>query len=935
MDKRFVLIAILVFFLSIPMIDGSTSSVLAAQKTETNNIFSVQEAADETDNDTVDLSDKTDTTQKLDKTDAAHKLDKSDAAQKFDKMDAAEKKEFFETLGTLDQVKLFKELTDEEKIKFFQDLDEEEQVKLFKNLDKKDKAKLFKGLDEEEQVKLFKTLDKSDQSTVFQGLNQLEQTNLLASLTKKEELSEIENILSGQFPKDIAKELEQYGYSFFNKESSTFQPMMNVPVGSDYVIGPGDSFTVYIWGGAEETYNVTVTRDGNIIIPRLGTLNVSGLTFAELKNFLGYKFKEYYTDFEMNITMDSIRTIEIFLVGEATKPGTYSVSSLSSIVTALYTTGGPTKNGSLRNIRLIRNGKTITTLDLYDFFIKGIKDNDMRLEPGDTIFIPVIEPVAGISGYVKRPAIYEMKGSQTIGDIIDLAGGVLSVSYLQNVVVERITDHQKRVIKTFNLDPNNQQTNDNLKIQLQDGDLIKIYPVHQTMRHVVYLKGHVKYPQEYEFKDGMKILDLIPSYDYLLNEPYLPIGQIVRLMPPDLHPEIVEFNLGALMSGDATQNLALEDQDRVIIYSKWDKKDRPKVTISGAVRKPGSYTLFEGMTIKDLVFKAGNLTDKAYTDKGDLTRFTEAAKGAQSLRFDFSVKNALEGNDKDNLPLQADDMINIREKPRYKEAMERKITLEGAFLFPGEYTFSEGERISSVIQRAGGLTEDAYSKGAIFEREAVKETQKVRSEEYITQLENDVSSLTTLAAGSSLDTEDMATLQTTLSDRKELLEKLRKTEPTGRMVIKLDKVLISPSSDLDFQLRAGDRLIVSKRQDFITIMGEVYNPIALLIEDGKDVDYYLDKVGGVSKKADNRQIYIVKADGTVISKRQGGLFSMGLWEQNNSRWSFGRFGSIKLEPGDSIIVPEKLVTTNWLKNLSSVTTILYNLAVAAHVIQDF
>jgi protein involved in polysaccharide export with SLBB domain len=934
MDKRFPLVFILMLFFSTQVFGASTSDTLA-QKISGNssgdqssgdsntNIFSADQANQASGSGAAGISNAVDTTQMM---------------QLLQSQSNKEQSSTFKNASDAKKAELFKGLSEDEKIQNFKDLSSEDQMKYFKGLTYERQIVFFQGLDNFLKISLFKRLSQTERSKIFEGLNKYEQSGFLETLTKQEERSEIEDILSGQFPKEITKKLDQYGYSFFTKETAnvtTFEPLKNIPVGSDYLIGPGDSFSIYLWGGAEQTYDVTVSRDGNIIIPHVGTLNVSGLTFGELKVFLSKKLKEFFKDIQVNITMNSLRTIEIFLVGEVKNPGTYSVSSLSTIITALYVTGGPTKKGSLRNISLIRNGQAVTTLDLYDFFIKGIKDNDLRLEPGDTIFVPVIEPVVGISGYVKRPAIYEMKGSQSIGDIIDLAGGVLPLSYLENVVVERITDHQKRIVKTFNLDPNNQQTNNDLKTVVQDGDLIKIYPVIETMQKVVYLEGHVQYPREYEFKEGMRLLDLIPSYKALLNEPYLSVGEIVRLMPPDLHQEIVQFNLDKLLSGDVSQNLALEDQDRVIVYGKWDKKDRPTVTIKGEVRNPGTYNLVEGMTIKDLIFDAGNLTDRAYLENADLTRYVGGIGGTESVITRFSVKKALEADPKDNIPLAANDVVHIRAIPSYSQALDRKIYLEGEFIFPGEYSFSEGERLTSVISRAGGLTQDAYAFGAIFEREAVKESLKLSYKDYEGQLEKDISSLTALVSSSSLEKEDLATVQATLAEKKELLSKLKSSEPTGRMLINLKKLLASPASDYDFKLRSGDRLIVSKKQDFVNITGEVYNSTAVLYEKGRTVDYYLNKVGGATKSAAKSQVYVVKANGTVISKQQGGLFGLGLWDEGNSRWSFGGFGSIELDPGDTIIVPQKTATIDWLKGISNVTQILYQIAVAAQVVHNF
>jgi protein involved in polysaccharide export with SLBB domain len=744
--------------------------------------------------------------------------------------------------------------------------------------------------------------------------------------------SGIERIMSGQFPTEISRDLRQFGYDFFDKAAPAFTPILDVPVGPEYVIGPGDSFTIHLWGKAEQTYNVSVTRDGSIIIPRLGALEVSGLTFAELKRLLNRKFKEYYPEFEMSVTMGRIRTIEIFVVGEARNPGTYSVSSLSTIITALFASGGPTKNGSLRDIRLFRDGGLTKHLDLYEFFIKGSKGNDVRLQPGDTIFIPVLGPVVGIAGYVKRPAIYEMKGSENIEEMLEVAGGVLPLGYLQNVVVERIIGHDRRVVKSFNLDPSYTRTNENLKMRLQDGDVIKIYPIYKRVRQVLYLEGHVKHPREYELKPGMRLLDIIPSYDALLPEPYKPQAEIIRLVPPDLHPEIIAFNLGELLAGDQRQNLLLQDMDRVIVYDTWEKKQIPEVSIKGAVRKPGYYRLYQGMTVKDLIFQAGNLTDKAFVENATLTRVIAREKGTQTLILPFSPGGAMMGNSQDNLVLQKDDSVYIRDIPQYSQALERKVHMEGEFLFPGEYTFSEGEHLYAVIQRAGGLTPEAYPFGAVFQREAVKKVQDEQLRRYIEKLEEDILTLSAQAASGAYDKDQAAVIQQAVTSKGQLVEKLKTSKSTGRMVIDLIEVLALPASPYNFELRPGDRLIVAKRPDSVNVLGEVYNPTALLHEKGKAVGYYISLVGGPTENAEKSEIYVVKANGSVISKSQsGGYYGLATWDIQTYRWTLGGFDSAVLDPGDTIIVPKKVESFAWAQ-IKDITQILYQIAVTAGVL---
>jgi protein involved in polysaccharide export with SLBB domain len=747
----------------------------------------------------------------------------------------------------------------------------------------------------------------------------------------KPEASRIEKILSGEFPTEISRQLRQFGYDFFQRDTTAFEPVTAIPVGDDYVIGPRDEFTIYLWGKVEAAYPVTVTREGSILVPRLGSINVAGLTFAELKHLLAAKFREYYPQFEMSVTMGTLRTIGVFLVGEANRPGTYSVHSLSTLVSALYGAGGPSKNGSLRNIQLNRNGKTVATLDLYDFFIRGDKKMDLRLQNEDTVFIPVLGSVAGIAGNVRRPAIYELKGATTVGQLIELAGGVMPTGYLQHVVVQRIKGHQRRQVVSFNLDPTGPSYRKDMATPLQDGDLIQIFPVHETLRQVVYLKGHVKYPGEYEWKPGIRVGDVVGSYENLLPEPYLPRAEIIRRMQPDLHPEILAFDLGALLGGDDKENLILQDLDQITVYSMEEKTQKPVVSIRGAVLKPGAYPLFREMRVRDLIFAGGNLTNRAFREDAVLFRVVPGKPMAETERISFSPEKAMAGTGSDNLPLHPEDQVFIREIPQYTEALQRKVTLEGEFLFPGEHAFSSGEKLRSAIEKAGGLTPGSYPYGAVFQRESVKEVQKARLREYIEKLEEDVLTLSVQAAETTADKDQAAALQQSLSARKQLLEKLKTAQPTGRMVIDLASVLQDPASSHNFEVRPGDRLIVGKTPDYVNVLGEVYNPTALFAEREKTVEYYLNRVGGATKDADTGQTYLVRANGSVISRSQESF--LGLPDPDTGRWwTMSGFESLRLEPGDSIIVPRKLEKYPWLGITKDITQILYQIAVAAGVI---
>jgi len=895
-----------------------------------------------------------------------------------ERLSKADVRRLLEAGSTEDQRRLFNQLTPEQKVAAFQNLGLEEQTRAFKWLNGKEKQMVFAGLEEQIKPELFSRLDDSDQELIFKGLEDRTKSQILGGmrdeqrrqwlarypglrllmpdeaklqalqpqtppetqkqplpteqLPLKEQSSRIEKIMSGAFPQTIERELTQFGYDFFDVTPPVFTPLAEVPAGEDYVLGPGDGFVIHLWGKVENNYAVLVSRDGTIVVPRIGSLTVAGLTFKETKRLLENKFKEYYPNFSMSMTMDRLRSIQVFVIGEVQRPGTYTISGLSTVINALYAAGGPRKTGSLRNIKVTRDADTPAVLDLYAFLIEGRKKEDIRLRSGDTVFVPVIGSVAGIAGNVRRPAIYEMKNATSIGQLLDLAGGVMPTGHLQNVVVERIADHRRRIVKSFNLEGSQAPGGDQMASALDDGDVVKVYPVHRQMRQVVFLEGHVKYPREYEYRPGMRVADLIPSYDALLPEPFLPRAEIIRLAAPDLHPEILEFDLGALLNGDARQNIELRDMDRVMVYDIAEKMNLPQVTISGAVRQPGTYRLYQGMRVKDLIFRADNMLPSAYTENASLSRLAIGKSYTDMVTIDFSPAKAIAGDATDDIALKPSDSIYIREIPRYSEALERIITLEGEFKFPGEYAFAEGERLSSIIARAGGLTGQAYLFGAVYMREDVKKLQKQRIKEYVNRLEEDVLTLTSQSAETSLEQDEAAIVLKTLTAKKQLLEKIRSSQPTGRMVVNLEKAVQNPGSDQDLRLQAGDRLVVKKRPDYVNVLGEVYNPTALLASEDHSVGYYLNQVGGANDSADEDQIYLVKANGTVISKSQEGFWGMASWDGDSHRWALGSFESSKVDAGDSIIVPKKVEKYPWLRVVKSITEITYQIAVTAGVI---
>jgi len=746
------------------------------------------------------------------------------------------------------------------------------------------------------------------------------------------EKSEIEAILSGKIPSTVSVDLAQFGYELFRATVSTFAPVTDVPVGPDYVIGPGDRFTIFVWGRIDLSHQVEVGRDGEISIPKIGVLKVWGLTFSQMRDYIIGQLSRYYKDFQLNLSMDRLRTIRVYVVGEAVNPGSYSLSSLSTVYNALFAAGGPSKRGTLRKIQLLRNGKAIRTVDLYEFLLKGDRSQDERLQSGDTIFIPVIGPVAGIAGNIKRPAIYELKGPMNLGELIELSGGVSPIGYLQRVQIERVVAHEKRIVEDFDLSSfaKGEARDPKLAVKLQDADLVKIFPIYPKTEKIVYLEGHVKRPGGYEIKEGMRVLDLIPSIKDLLPEPYLKYAYVVRLIPPDLRPSTLPVNLEKLyLHNDQGENIPLQELDRLLIFGLKDMREIPQVTASGELNKPAKFPWVENMRVKDLIYQAGNLKRSAYLAEAEITRLVKGGKEVASKLIYVDLNEVLKENPAHNILLEEDDQLTIRQIPRWY--VDKKVSVMGEVKFPGAYTYQKGERLSSVLERAGGFTPDAYLLAAFFTRESVRKVQEKRIQEFIEEQERELIKEGVRLTEGALSKDEAEQRQKAMAQKKELIARLKAATVTGRVIIRLAALEKFKGSEYDLELEDGDTFLIPPTPSSVLVMGRVYNANAILYSKDKPLNYYLSKVGGPAENADEKRIYLVRADGSVISRTQESLFGFR-WDPDTSRWASGGFMETPIGPGDTILVPEKCERIYWSRELKDWTQILYQIAVAAGVI---
>lgn len=825
-----------------------------------------------------------------------------------------------------------------------------------------------------------------------------------------QELSAIERLIAGRVL-DLEVPLRQFGYDLFLRPPTTFAPVTDVPVGPDYTIGPGDSLNIVLWGGVQETLQAEVDRNGTIVLPRLGVVQVWGLTLDQVQNLLRRRFAQFFPAFEMAVTLGRLRTIQVYIVGEVLQPGTYTVSSLSTVINALFASGGPTKNGSLRQIRLVRQGRTVHTLDLYDFLLQGNKSQDHILLSGDTIFVPVIGAVAGVAGNVKRPAIYEFKPGTTLQSLLELAGGVTPLGYLQRVQVERVVANEKKVVVDLNLAPGRSlpKATPVWQTRLADGDLVRVFPITTVLENIVTLEGHVLRPGRYELKPGMRLRDVLRSYNDLLPEPYTDYAEIVRLVPPALRRIVVPFNPGALLAGDVSQNLFLQPQDTVRLFSQQDFADPPRATIEGEVRKPntypvlgemrvkdlvaqagwvtreayleraevvrltkerdlialpfnlglalqgesthnlllqdedrlvvhninernfleqarvsglvtnpGTYPLTRGMRVSDLIFRASGVTKFAYLEKAELTRRRISQGGDVALRIEISLDRALANDPEHNLLLEDFDHLLVRSIPDVEEV--QTVELVGEVLFPGVYPILKGERLSSVLRRAGGFTSEAYLRGAVLTRPSAKASQEKRLQELVRTEEEALLAESALGTQTALTEGEAEIRQQAFDFRRDLLARLRTVQLEGRVVVHLQPLEQFTGSVADVEVEPGDRLEIPQVPKYVNVLGEVYNRAALVYNPKNTVADYLQQVGGLRADALEKEIYLVQLDGTVISNSQS---QFAVVSDQGQIMRFRDFFAVKPQPGDSIVVPRRTTEPATLRNIRDIVQIVF------------
>lgn len=652
-----------------------------------------------------------------------------------------------------------------------------------------------------------------------------------------------------------------FGHNIFTNENLTFEPNINVATPVNYRLGPGDEVIIDVWGASETTIRQTISPEGSILVNSLGPVYLSGKTVKEANNYLRQEFARIYSGVtgnvpstQVKITLGEIRSIQVNVMGEVVVPGTYTLSSFASVFHALYRAGGVNKIGSLRTIKVVRNGNVIADLDVYDFIMKGKMKDDVRLQDGDVILVDPYESLIQISGKVKRPMFYEMKPTETIATLLKYAGGFTGDAYKKAVRIIRKSGREHQI---YNVDEMDYSV-----FRVEDGDVLTVDAVLARFENRVEIRGAVYREGLYQLNGTVNtVKQLIKKAEGIRGDAFLNRAILDRERE-DLSHEIVQVDVKGLLDGTVA-DIPLQRNDVLYIPSIHDLKEEATLTIHGEVSNPGTYLYSDNMTVEDLILQSGGLLEAAATTKIEIARRMKEPKSTAfsttvGKNFSFDLKDGLlVGNGSEDFHLEPFDEIYIRKSPAYHQ--QQNVAIGGEVLFNGSYALSKkNERLSDLIVKAGGITPDAYVKGARLIRKMTEE--ELRRKE-------DALRMTQMGGGDSISIKKLD-----LSD-------------TYSVGISLEKALQNPGSDFDMVLREGDMLFVPEYVSTVKINGAVMYPNTVLYNKGENLRYYINQAGGFGNDAKKRKAYVVYMNGTVSRLKSGNTKA--------------------IEPGCEIIVPSK------------------------------
>jgi protein involved in polysaccharide export with SLBB domain len=693
-----------------------------------------------------------------------------------------------------------------------------------------------------------------------------------------------------------------YGANLFYSVPSTFSPNDLAPVTPDYVIGPDDQLRIRIWGPINYSDNLRVDRSGNIYLPQVGAIHVAGLQFAALDQHLREAVGRIFRNFDLSVDIGQIRAIQVYVTGQARRPGAYTVSSLSTLVNALFASGGPSPQGSLRHILVKRNGVTVTDFDLYALLIHGDKSHDIRLLPDDVLFIPPAGPQVAIAGTVRNPAIYELRGDETIGDLIEMAGSTSAMASNTRISLERVEEHQLRQAMQFPFDKAG------LAFPIADGDIVQVYPILPAYQKTVTLRGNVANPGRFAWTDGMHLSDLIPDRDSLQSRDYWWKRSRLGLPVPTFEPvQRANTNTSRTTEGGLHGSIA----SRVEATSEEDTDNDTS----------GNRKRSESLKRNTVVLTTPEINwDYAVIERTDpktlKTSLIPFDLGKLVIDHDASQNRALRPGDVVTIFSQDDIRVPLAQQSKY-------VDLEGEFVHAGIYSVEPGETLREMVRRAGGFTDKAYLYGSEFTRESTRKLQQQRMDEYVQtvrmEAQRGTQALALSGASGGGNSGEVAASQTA---SQELVARLSQIKATGRIVLEFHP----DSSKLDqvpeISLENGDKFIVPAAPSTINVVGAVYDQNSFLYQPGRSVEHYLKLAGGPNRNADRHYVFVIRADGSVVSRAAERNF--GLWSSS--------FDRLILFPGDTIVMPDKTLRPTALRGVMDWTQVFSQLALGAAAI---
>jgi protein involved in polysaccharide export with SLBB domain len=777
--------------------------------------------------------------------------------------------------------------------------------------------KMFQQLSPDERAKIMDQLSPEEQQALRQATGSGQQPPAPPQ-TPPEVVKPVEE--TPRAP-ERAGDLPHFGYELFEGVPTTFAPAPDIPIPSDYVVGPGDTIQLQLYGKTNADYSLVVSRDGTVQIPEIGPKSVAGLKFSELQERVKNYVENQMIGVKGYISMGPLRSIRIFVLGDVNRSGSYTVSALSTMTNALFVSGGIKRPiGSLRNVQLKREGRIITRLDLYDLLIRGDTSKDVRLMPGDVIFVPPVGRTVGVSGAIRRPAIYELRDERTVSELIQMAGGLPPTAARTEARLSRISATGQRVVIDIDLQSDKDQNR-----PLADGDRLAVQSVLDRVEDFVALTGHVERPGRYEWFEGMRLSDLITDVEADL-QPRAELDYVLvkRMLPPDWRIEVLSARLNrALEVPESLDNLLLMPRDEVRIFSQTEDRadtlepvidqlrsqariEDPEQVVSavGQVAFPGQYPLENDMRVSDLVRASGNLNQQAYKLSAELVRYQVfEGKIRETMRLPVELSAALAGSEKEDMLLRPFDALHVKQMPDWRE--QRRVEIEGELLFPGTYVVGKDETLSDLIDRAGGFNDRAFLDGAVFIREELRKKEQQQLDRLRDRLKSDLAAISLEQVQNDPKANDALTMA------QGLVQQLESTKAVGRLVIDLQAIAYGTAPDI--VLQDQDRIFVPDRPQEVSVLGEVNYPTSHVFVPDLSQGDYIERSGGFTYKADKRRMYVIRANGAVMDASYS-WFSAG--------------SSVDIQVGDTIVVPLNADRIRPLNLWSSIAQIVYQISLS-------